>query len=716
MTTNEIRAKFLSFFKSKGHSIIASDSLVPKDDPTVLFTTAGMQQFKPQFLGRIDGFTRASTAQKCLRTDDLDVVGKTDFHHTFFEMLGNFSFGDYFKKEAIAWAWEFLTVELKLPKDRLWVSVYKDDDEAYGIWANEIKMPVDRIVRLGDKSNFWPSNARLNGPNGPCGPCSEIFYDYGVNPNCPQGDKCDPDCSCGRFSEVWNLVFTQFNRKDGGILEPLPAKNIDTGMGLERLVAVVQGKKSNYQTDNFAKILGVIKDTFKANRADLTESEFRIVADHMRAITIGLADGVVPSNEGRGYVMRKLIVDITDLAIRAGIEKPVIHTFVDVVVDVLKEPYSELVAKVDEIKVLVKRIEESYIKVRKERIPDVYRRFIELREASKEKIGDVIFLARDTYGLSLPTIISTATDAGISSDRQQEAINIYEVKMEEQKNRSRASSKMMGDVFADQNFGLNVPKTEFLGYSELKAEAVVLKIFNDQGEVNEASQGQAIKIVLNRTPFYAQSGGQVGDSGVLMNDAVKVSVADTQKINDVYIHAATVERGTLKVGDKVEASIDANRRAAIMRNHTATHLLQAAMREILGAHVKQQGSSVDENRLRFDFTHHQGIKPEEISKLEDRLTQFIGFNDIVKKEVLPIEEAKKRGALAFFAEKYGDVVRVISIGDYSTEFCGGTHVNTTGDIEAVKIVTEGSVAQGIRRIEAVTSRVKVNELLAQRLA
>jgi alanyl-tRNA synthetase len=439
MTTNEIRSKFLAFFKSKNHTIIASDSLVPKDNPTVLFTTAGMQQFKPQFLGRIDGFTRASTAQKCLRTDDLDVVGKTDFHHTFFEMLGNFSFGDYFKKEAITWAWEFLTGEMKLPKEKLWVSVYKDDEEAYGYWANDIKIPLDRIVRLGDKSNFWPSNARLNGPNGPCGPCSEIFYDYGVNPNCPNGAKCDPDCSCGRFSEVWNLVFTQYNRKDGGVLEPLPAKNIDTGMGLERLAAVVQGKKSNYQTDNFEAILGVIKAAFKANNANLTESEFRIIADHMRAVTIGIADGVVPSNEGRGYVMRKLIVVMTDLSIRAGISKPIIHTFVDIVVERMKEAYPDLVSKAAEIRDAIKRIEEAYNKVYKQRVPELEEK---LREAKNdaEKIGDIAFLFGDTYGVSSSTIMSSAKALGIPQNILDAAFKRFESKMEEQKNRSRASS------------------------------------------------------------------------------------------------------------------------------------------------------------------------------------------------------------------------------------------------------------------------------------
>jgi len=715
MTTNEIRAKFLNFFKSQGHSIIASDSLVPKDDPTVLFTTAGMQQFKPQFLGHIDGFTRAATCQKCLRTDDLDVVGKTDFHHTFFEMLGNFSFGDYFKKEAIHWAWEFLTGELALPQDKLWVSVYHEDTEAYDIWANDIKIPTDRIVKLGDKSNFWPSNARLNGPNGPCGPCSEIFYDYGVNANCPKGQDCDPDCSCGRFSEVWNLVFTQYNRKDGGVLEPLPAKNIDTGMGLERLAAVVQGKKSNYETDNFAAILNVIKDSFAANGANATESGFRIIADHTRAVSVGIADGVMPSNEGRGYVMRKLIVDMSDLAIRAGIEKPVIYTYVDIVIECLKVPYPELSGKANEIKELIKRIEEGYIKVRKERVPEITRQFIEAREDPQpEKIGEIVFLARDTYGLSLPTIMTVATGSGIPLAVCEQAKEIFERKMEEQKNRSRAGSKMGGDVYADKDFALNVPKTEFLGYKEIMAEAQVLKILNDQGEAHEAHGTQAVKIILNRTPFYAEAGGQVGDKGYLKTANGKVHVTDTYKTNDIYIHSGVVEQGHISTGDSVHAVIDEQRRRAIMRNHTATHLLQAALRETLGTHIKQQSSLVEEGRLRFDFTHPTGVKPEEVKKIENRIVEFIRRADPVTTEVLDIEEARKKGALAFFAEKYGQTVRVITIGDYSREFCGGTHVSSTAEIEAIKIVSEGSVAQGIRRVEALTGKRAVDDFLSKK--
>jgi alanyl-tRNA synthetase len=732
MTTNEIRTKFLDFFKSQGHSIIASDSLVPKDDPTVLFTTAGMQQFKPQFLGHIDGFTRAATCQKCLRTDDLDVVGKTDFHHTFFEMLGNFSFGDYFKKDAIRWAWEFLTYELKLPKEKLWVSVYQEDEEAYGIWANEIKILNSRIIKLGDKSNFWPSNARLDGPNGPCGPCSEIFYDYGVNPKCPNGDKCNPECSCGRFSEVWNLVFTQFNRKDGGALDPLPAKNIDTGMGLERLAAVVQGKKSNYETDNFVAILKVIKEAFAANGAKATESEYRIIADHIRAVTLGIADGVMPSNEGRGYVMRKLIVDMSDLAIRAGIEKPVIYTFVDIVIERLRDPYPELSSKANEIKELIKRIEGSFIKVRRERVPELKEK-IETAQTNFKELGAIFFLYRDTHGLTISTIHQVVNQVGVEPKVLNEAIKEFNARMEEQRNRSRAGSKMTGDVYANQDFTLNLPKTEFLGYKETKADAKVLKILIDeQGESLQAFESQWVKIVLDHTPFYAEAGGQVGDTGYLTNvipakagiqktgspiktfgddRSFKVQVTDTRKVNDVYFHSGIVREGNIKTGDKVQAMIDEPRRRAIMRNHTATHLLQAALRETLGTHIKQQGSLVEEGRFRFDFTHPKGVKPEEIKKIENRVDEFIRRADPVTTEVLALEVARKKGALAFFAEKYGQTVRVISIGDYSREFCGGTHVSSTAEIEAMKIVSEGSVAQGIRRIEALTGNIKVKEFL-----
>lgn len=701
LSTNEIRSKYLSFFKSKGHTIVRSDSLVPKDDPTVLFTTAGMQQFKPQFLGRDLTFTRASTAQKCLRTDDLDCVGKTDFHHTFFEMLGNFSFGDYFKKEAITWAWEFLTVELRLPKERLWVSVYKDDEEAYGIWLNEIKIPANKLVKLGDKSNFWPSNARLNGPNGPCGPCSEIFYDYGVNAQCPNGDKCDPDCSCGRFSEVWNLVFTQFNRKDGGILEPLPAKNIDTGMGLERLAAVVQGKKSNYQTDVFTPILLEIKQRIPG----IIETDARIIADHMRAIIFGITDGVVPSNEGRGYVMRKLIIILADIAARMNITKPVIYTFVDVVVAQMKFAYPDIEPRSKEIKAMIERLEDQYLKLKNEKVPELKAK-IERRQ-NVEELSEVCFFYRDTHGLSIGLITEVLHSSGIVENVIHDVVMGVEKKLDQQRERSRASSKMTGDVFADADIDLNVPKTIFLGYTNLEAQGKVLKVVRE---------GNKVKFILDKTPFYAMSGGQVGDAGIVRSDTVTVEVTDTQKINDIFVHEGIIKDGDLHVADVVTASVDRDRRGAIMRNHSATHLLQSALRDTLGAHIKQQGSMVAVDRLRFDFSHPMGVKKEELAKIESIVNGYVNSADPVTVEVLPLEEAKKKGALAFFAEKYGETVRVVSMGNYSREFCGGTHVSNTKDIEAVKIVSEGSVAQGIRRIEAVTSKSAVADVVAQQRA
>src|SRR3989338_6389202 len=566
MTTNDIRSKFLNFFKSKGHTVVAGDSLVPKDDPTVLFTTAGMQQFKPQFLGRNLTYTRVATCQKCLRTDDLDVVGKTDFHHTFFEMLGNFSFGDYFKKDTIHWAWEFLTREMKLPKEKLWVSVYQDDAEAYDIWLKEVKVPAQRIIKLGDKSNFWPSEAKEKGPNGPCGPCSEIFYDYGVNTNCPKGKDCNPDCFCGRFSEVWNLVFTQFNRREGGILDPLPYKNIDTGMGLERLAAVVQAKKSNYETDIFVPVLKEIKTKVKG----VHEQDARIIADHMRAVVFGISDGVVPSNEGRGYVVRKLIVDMTDLAVRGGVNKPMAHTLVGAVVKTMSQPYPELIEKTDEIKELIKRIEEAFIKVRREKIPELKDLFVK-NSTNAQALCELFFLYRDTHGLSVSTISSVAAEAAVPAGIMVEVVKIFEARMEKQKSRSRAGSKMTGDVFADTGLKLDVPKTEFLGYSVLETKATVLQVLGE---------GSRVKVVLDRTPFYAESGGQVGDTGFIRSASAVMRVIDTQKANDVFIHDGVLQQGAFKEGDQVMAQVDAPRRQAIMRNHTATHLLQAALREV----------------------------------------------------------------------------------------------------------------------------------------
>ncbi len=707
MTTNDIRKKFLDFFASKGHSIVQSDSLVPKDDPTVLFTTAGMQQFKKQFLGHIEDYTKATTSQKCLRTDDLDEVGQTDFHHTFFEMLGNFSFGDYFKKEAITWGWEFLTEVVAIDKAKLWVSVYKDDTEAKDIWLNDVQIPEDKLVALGDKSNFWPADAKKNGPNGPCGPCSEIFFDYGKNPNCPS-KVCDPSCDCGRFSEIWNLVFTQFNRLEGGVLEPLPSKNIDTGMGLERLVSVLQGKKNNFDIDAFAPIMQAIEDK-TSHQFPLEIKEKRIIADHMRAIVFGIADGVNPSNEKRGYIMRKLIIDTTDIILEAGAKEPLSHQLVSSVIDAMKDPYPELIKKEQDITLTIKRAEEAYIKVKKERVPqlksDIQKILNEDKNKQGLKLGQIRFTFKDTYGLTLAAIDTTISSFDIDAATVDQARETYQTLMKEQQDQSRASSKMTGDVFSDISTDIRVKKldkTKFLGYEKNENKSIITMIISENKPINEAHEKDEVQIVLDQTCFYAESGGQIGDSGTITTDNATFIVKETIKQNDVFYHFGHLQKGTLKVNDPVTATIEQERRLAIMYNHTATHLLQAALRNVLGDHIKQQGSLVAEDRLRFDFSHHSAIKDDQIYAIEEQVNQYIRQCDAVSKEEMSLKEAQKSEALAFFAEKYGNTVRVVSMGDYSKEFCGGTHLDWTGQIGVFKIIQESAVAQGIRRIEAKT--------------
>ncbi len=713
ITINQIREKFLNFFKSKGSTIVASDSLVPKNDPTVLFTTAGMQQFKRQFLGNIDEYSKAATSQKCLRTDDLDEVGKTDFHHTFFEMLGNFSFGDYFKKEAISWAWEFLTKEMGISPDKLWVSVYKDDSEAYDIWMNDIKISKNRIVKLGDKSNFWPSDAKKNGPNGPCGPCSEIFFDYGENANCTS-KKCDPDCDCGRFSEIWNLVFTQFNRKDGGELEPLPNKNIDTGMGLERLASVVQGKRNNFDTDVFEPILTAIEKKITKGALEIPLKEKRIIADHIRAIVFGINDGVIPSNKERGSVMKRLITDSTNIVLNCGVNEPTIYKLVPSVIKAMGKPYPELKKKEKDIKELIKGAEEAFILVRNQRIPELekkikecgpFEKIVDIAETAK-KLGELIFIYRDTYGLPLMTIKEIVEDQLPKNKRNivNDAIEIYENKMKKQQEQSRASSKMAGDVFVDANLNLDVPKTQFDGHQQQATKNKILALIMNGEQVNSVKKSDKVCIVLDKTPFYAESGGQIADTGYIKTDKAKIIITNTTKMDDIFIHEGVVEEGTIKVNDTVSAEIDVERRLSIMRNHTATHLLQTALREVLGTHVQQQGSFVAEDRLRFDFTHPKALTKDQISQIEDVVNTYVRKCSEVKKVEMTIEEAKKSGALAFFQEKYGNTVRIVSIEEYSKEFCGGTHLDYTGQIGLFKILGESAIAQGIRRIEATTGR------------
>ncbi|TBR19854.1 alanine--tRNA ligase [bacterium] len=692
MKADILRDKFLEFFKSKKHKVVASDSLVPQDDPTVLFTPAGMNQFKKQFLGFITDFTRATSSQRCLRTDDLDKVGKTSVHHTFFEMLGNFSFGDYFKEEAIAWAWEFLTEELKIKEDKLWVSVYKDDDEAYDIWKNKIKVPPGKIIKLGDKDNFWPAEAKEKGPNGPCGPCSEIFYDFGVNPDCKNTD-CNPACNCGRFAEVWNLVFTQFNRKDNGKLEPLPKKNIDTGMGLERLAAVMQGVSNNFETDLFQPIIKEI-----ARELGITEVKNKgliyAVSDHLRAIVFSIYDGVLPSNEGRGYIVRKLIRKSIQNLFSFGATKPCLHRLVPVLAEVMEKPYPDLKARREDIAEIILAEEKNFIAILKSSDALIKERF------DPQKKVDTVFALYDTHGIPLELTAEWLAKNGYAMTKEE--TELLNKRMEEQKNRSRSQSSMKGDVFDLKGLSLDMKETKFLGYKEYLTRAKILKILKGNVEVKKAAFGEEVKIILDKTVFYPESGGQVGDTGEISKGKNVFEVSDTHKLDKTILHLGKIKHGTLKNGDLVTITIDTQRRENIARNHTATHLLQAALRKVLGQHIQQQGSLVTPEKLRFDFSHFKGLNREELDRVEEEVNNFIMDNYPVESKEMLISQAKKSGALAFFGEKYGSKVRMVSVSEVSRELCGGTHIDATGSIGIFKILQESSSASGVRRIEAAT--------------
>jgi alanyl-tRNA synthetase len=697
ITADQLREKYLEFFRSKKHKVAASDSLVPKDDPTVLFTPAGMNQFKKQFLGMITDFTRATSSQRCLRTDDLDKVGKTDCHHTFFEMLGNFSFGDYFKKEAIAWGWEFLTRELKIPAEKLWVSVYKDDDEAYDIWKNEVKFPQEKIVRLGDHDNFWPADAKINGPNGPCGPCSEIFFDLGPEVGCGKPD-CNPSCSCGRFIEIWNLVFTQFNRKEGGILEPLPQKNIDTGMGLERITAVMQGVRSNFETDLFTPLVKEIKTHAKHHDLKYTTTIYA-VCDHLRAIVFSIFDGIMPSNEARGYVVRKLIRKSVLHLRELGIKEPFLYKLVPLLAEVMKKPYPELVKSRENIADVILSEEKNFIHTLNSSDSLLEEKYKGFKDApDPDAAGVVAFQLYDTYGI--PLVLTSDWLAKNNIKFSQEA---FERELNLQKNRSKAGSAMQGDVFSVKELELKgVADTAFVGYDGFSVETRIVMILKDNQEVNEVKEGDGARIILDRTAFYPEQGGQIGDNGDLESGNNIFEVLDTLKNHKIILHAGKVKHGSFRKGQQVQAKVDPLRRLAIMRNHTATHLLQAALRTVLGNHVQQQGSFVSDERLRFDFTHFKQVSRQELDRIEELVNSFVIENLAVSKVEMSLEDARKQGALAFFAEKYEDKVRVVSIKEISKEFCGGTHLDSTGFIGLFKIISESSIASGVRRIEALT--------------
>ncbi|MBH1495293.1 alanine--tRNA ligase [Stenotrophomonas riyadhensis] len=701
-TTSQIRSDFLEFFKGKGHTIVPSAPLVPGNDPTLLFTNSGMVQFKDVFLGAEKrSYVRAADVQRCLRAggkhNDLDQVGYTARHHTFFEMLGNWSFGDYFKKDAIAWAWELLTQVWKLPAERLLVTVYQTDDEAYALWRDMVGIPEERIVRIGDNKgapfasdNFWQM-----ADTGPCGPCTEIFYDHGDH--IAGGPPGSPDEDGDRFIEIWNLVFMQFDRQPDGTLVPLPAPCVDTGMGLERLAAILQHVHTNYEIDLFQALIR--KASELTGTADLENKSLRVIADHIRACSFLIVDGVLPSNEGRGYVLRRIIRRALRHGWMLGVRQPFFSKLVPTLVEQMGEAYPELPAAVDTVTRALQAEEE---------------RFAETLDAGMKIFEDVAgkasngvipgvdaFRLYDTYGFPLDLTQDIARERDLTVD-----IAGFDAAMEQQRETARAAGKFGGGVTLPAELVATLSPTRFLGYDRLQADGLtVLAVLKDGRPVQSANAGDAVIVITNQTPFYAESGGQVGDTGVLTGNGVRLAVDDTQKFaGQFHGHVGTLSEGGLKVGDVLSGQVDGERRGATILNHSATHLLHAALREVLGTHVQQKGSLVAPDRLRFDFSHFQPISAEELAVIERKVNQQVRANNAAEVHNMGMQEALDFGAMALFGEKYGEHVRVLKMGDYSTELCGGTHVNRTGDIGLFKITSEGGVSAGVRRIEAVTGQ------------
>ncbi|MCH8500606.1 MAG: alanine--tRNA ligase [Aliidiomarina sp.] len=700
MSSAEIRTAFLNFFAERGHQVVQSSSLIPGNDATLLFTNAGMVPFKDVFLGTDKrDYTRATSSQRCVRAggkhNDLENVGYTARHHTFFEMLGNFSFGDYFKREAIQYAWTFLTDTLALPKEKLWVTVFEEDDEAYAIWAKEIGVPEDRISRIGAKDNFWQM-----GDTGPCGPCSEIFYDHGEEvwggpPGTPEEDG-------DRYIEIWNLVFMQYNRQADGTLEPLPKPSVDTGMGLERIAAVLQHVHSNYETDTFVALIKAAAQAVGTD--DLSAQSLRVIADHIRSCSFLIADGVLPSNEGRGYVLRRIIRRAVRHGSKLGAEGPFFHQLVQELVNLMGEAYPELVSAQSRIEKALLQEEQQFARTLQRGLSLLESAVAELPEQGV-LAGDVVFKLYDTYGFPYDLTADILRERGYGLDEAG-----FESAMAEQRARAQQASQF-GE---DYNARLSAETTSsFSGYSDYEGQATITEIFRDGEAVNALAPGEAGIVVLDQTPFYAESGGQVGDVGVFEVDGEPVfTVTDTQYIGKAIAHHG-VSDVELSVGQSLTAVVDDERRWAIRRNHSATHLIHAALRNVLGDHVAQKGSLVDDQRLRFDFAHPQAVTAEELQAIETQVNEQIRLNTPLTTDVLPIEEAKARGAMALFGEKYDDQVRVVQMGDYSLELCGGTHVQRTGDIGSFRVSSEAGIASGVRRIEAVTGAGAVAYTQAQ---
>ena len=690
MTTSEIRASFLEFFRKNGHAVLPSSSLVPHNDPTLLFTNAGMVQFKDLFLGKeVRDYSRAATAQRCVRAggkhNDLENVGYTARHHTFFEMLGNFSFGDYFKREAIHFAWNFITGTLEIPKDRLWVTVYTEDDEAERIWVEDIGVDPTRCTRLGEKSNFWAM-----GDTGPCGPCSEIFYDHG--PEIAGGPPGTPEEDGDRYVEIWNLVFMQYERSSDGVLVPLPKPSVDTGMGLERVAAVMQGVHSNYDIDLFKSLIHAAADV--TGTQDLESASLRVIADHIRACTFLIVDGVVPSNEGRGYVLRRIIRRAIRHGYKLGQTQPFFHKLVSPLVREMGAYYAELASG---------EARAAHVLAQEEiRFAETLATGMALLDTETAKLkssvipGEIVFKLYDTYGFPADLTADIARERGLTIDQA-----AFDVAMEAQRNRARAASKFGVDL--RETIKLD-GKTDFSGYDRVTDKARVTALIFDGAVVDALRPGQEGHVVLDHTPFYAESGGQIGDTGVLLGPNVRFTVRDTQKIGAAFAHIGVLDTGELRAGEVVNAQVDQERRKAIALNHSATHLLHAALRKILGKHVEQKGSLVAADRLRFDFSHTQAVSPDELRQVEDLVNAEIRENAPVKTRVMGLDQAKAAGAMSLFGEKYDSDVRVLSIGDFSMELCGGTHVERAGDIGLFKITGESGVAAGVRRVEALTGR------------
>jgi alanyl-tRNA synthetase len=703
-SANEIRESFLKYFEDKGHRIVPSSPLVPREDPTLLFTNAGMVQFKKVFLGqdRRD-YDRAVTSQKCLRVggkhNDLENVGRTARHHTFFEMLGNFSFGDYFKKEAIGYAWEFLTVEIGLPADKLYITVYKDDDEAENLWREVAGVPPERIFRLGEKDNFWSM-----GDTGPCGPCSEVHYDQGEQMAC--GPDCGiGKCECDRYLEVWNLVFMQFDRDERGEMHPLPRPSIDTGMGLERIAAVCQGVYSNFDTDLFTGLISSAADKagVEYRRDEDTDTALRVIADHSRAVAFMISDGILPSNEGRGYVLRRLIRRAFRFGRLLGLDDPFLHQTCAQVIDEMSHAYPELEASRSFMGKVVFQEEERFGRTLDKGLGLLEETLRDLRESGGDTVsGETAFKLYDTFGFPLDIVNDVAEKQGFVVDEQG-----FNRCMREQKERAKAAWKGSGEKDWSARFATLLEQglsTEFVGYLGLKATGRIVFLTSENGETKSSlGKGEKGYVVCSRTPFYAESGGQVGDRGQISTHTGVCQVSDCQNpAPELIVHAVKVVRGEIAVDQEADLEVEEGKRVATARNHTATHLLHAALRNVLGEHVRQAGSLVDEKRLRFDFTHIQAVTSEELEKIEEEVNAHILANHEVREEVMPYPRAVENGALALFGEKYADDVRVISVPGVSMELCGGTHLQTTGQAGSMCVVSEEAVAAGVRRIEALT--------------